>query len=178
MSSFQKYYLFLYFTVLSRNFRLSQAYWGGAPAYKSACVNLTPGHGGAMKGDFSNSGLSINKQNGKNCLRNSNGSINFKLNGNYRGMIAQVRDEEDCVIGNWEWNKQSLKYLDCSHFTTGPDVKISRFGTITHNSGMESEGCEITWKRGNEKQPEPKWLKLTMVKSYTEYYTGKFEIDC
>lgn len=175
MSAFQKYY---FIVTLLRFFHSSYAYWGGAPAYKSACVNLTPGHGGAVKGDFSNSGLSIIPQNGKNCLKNdSNGSIKFMLKGNYRGMIAQVRDADDCVIGNWEWNKQSLKYLDCSHFTTGPDVAISRFGTITHNSGMESEGCEITWKKGSE-SVQPKWLKLTMVKSYTEYYTENFEIDC
>lgn len=129
-----------------------------------------------MKGEFSDSGLSIDKQDGKNCVKTKN-SIDFHFRGNYRGMIAQVRDGEDCVIGNWEWKNQALKYLDCSNFKTGPEVSISRFGTITHNSGKESGDLMISWKKGKENL-DPKMLKVTMVKSYAEFYTQDFEIDC
>ena len=97
----------------------------GAPGVNSVCINMEPGHRDHSLNLIKSQPMSTfplvltNKQVLKTKHYGGNGYVTFKLDGNFKGAIFQVRDETEQVVGEFCDKKlpETLQFVEiCSKY--------------------------------------------------------------
>merc|ERR1711981_506669 len=140
----------------------------GSPNYKSACKDMLPGHHyPAQEGPHPFTLV------GRDELKQANyGSgewMDFEITGKFQGVLFQVRDAEDRVVGELKSNDNSglLQHIDCSKYKLGGEA-IGEKGTMTHTHGSMKTNLKLSWRsNGNHGKV---WLYMTGLEGYTKYW--------
>jgi len=150
------------------------SYSSGAPGYKNVCVDMEPGHRVPSQ-PLSTFPLSLtNKQELRSENYNENGFVTFKIEGAFKGVIFQVRDESGKAVGQFCSSSlpDSMKFVEaCSKYSMA-GASIPSKATLTHRASNMKNEVDLVWKSGGEDFGTVR-LYASVAQSYAQVWVMK-----
>ena len=150
------------------------SYSSGAPGYKNVCVDMEPGHRVPSQ-PLSTFPLTVkNKQALRSANYNENGFVTFKIEGDFKGVIFQVRDESGKAVGEFCSSSlpDSMKFVEaCSKYSMA-GASIPGQATLTHRASNVKNGVNLVWKSGGANFGKIR-LYASVAQSYAQVWVMK-----
>ena len=140
----------------------------GAPGYKNVCVDMEPGHRGVQPQPLSTFPLTLKNKQGLKAKNYGNFYyVNFKIEGNFKGAIFQVRDEDGNVVGEFTELPNSMQFVEsCSKYG------IPEKGTVTHKGANMKSEVNLVWKSNGKNYGKVR-LYASIAQSYGKIWVKK-----